>query len=145
MSSKSEMATVYFASGFNCAQSVLATFCEQYGLEKNIAFKMCSGLGSGFRCGDICGAVSGAALVIGLKYGQDEAENKVAKGHCNNKTIEFMNLFKEKNKAVTCRGILGFDLSVREEFEQAQQKNLFKTTCVDMVKRAVTLLEELGY
>ena len=145
MSKKSEMATAYFSSGFNCAQSVAAVFCEKYGVDKNTALKMCSGLGAGFRSGEICGAVSGAVLVIGLKYGQNISEDKAAKDNCNAKTVELMNLVQARNKSVVCREILGFDLSVKEEYEQAQEKNLFKTTCVDMVVSSVELLEELGY
>ena len=145
MSSKSEMATAHFHSGFNCAQSVFAVFCKKYGVDRNAALKMCSGLGGGFRFGEICGAVSGAVLVIGLKYGQNIAEDKTAKDTCNHKTVEFMNLFKINNKSVVCRDILGFDLSIKEEYDQAQKQNLFRTTCTDMVRSAVTLLEELGY
>ena len=107
--------------------------------------KMCSGLGAGFRSGEICGAVSGAVLAIGFKYGQNIAEDKVTKDNCNAKTIEFMNLFRVKNKSVVCREIFFFDLSIKEEYEQAQKQNLFKTMCVDMVVSAVELLEELGY
>ena len=145
MSTKSDLATAHFHSGFNCAQSVAAVFCEKYGVDKNTVIKMCSGLGAGFRSGEICGAVSGAVLAIGLKYGQNIAEDKSAKDNCNAKTIEFMNLFRSKNESVVCKDILGFDLSVKEEYEQAQKQDLFKTTCVDMVVSAVELLEELGY
>ena len=145
MSLSTDMAAALFDSGFNCAQSVTAVFCEKYGTDKETVLKMSSGFGGGFRCGEICGAASGAALVIGLKHGQYMAEDKAAKANCNSKTVEFMNLFRDKNKSVVCREILKFDLSVKEEYEQAQNQNLFKTTCADMVKSAVTLLEELGY
>ena len=145
MSTKSDLATAHFHNGFNCAQSVAAVFCEKYGVDKNTVIKMCSGLGAGFRSGEICGAVSGAVLIIGLKYGPNLAADKTAKDNCNTKTVEFMNLFRTKNESVVCRDILGFDLSVKEEYDQAQKQNLFKTTCVDMVVSAVELLEEFGY
>ena len=145
MSSKSEMAIAHFHSGFNCAQSVVAVFCEKYGVDKSTALKMCSGLGGGFRFGEICGAASGAVLVIGLKYGQDIAEDKTAKDTCNHKTVEFINLFKTRNRSVACKDILGFNVSNEEEYTQAQKQNLFKTTCTDMVGSTVALLEELGY
>ena len=145
MSAKSEAATTLFLSGANCAQSVLAVFCERYGLDWDNALKLCAGLGAGFRFGEVCGAVSGAVLVIGLKQGQHTAESKEAKDHCNNETVQFIDQFKRKNNSIVCREILGFDLSVKEEYEQAQKQNLFRTTCADMVERAVILLEELGY
>ena len=145
MSANADNATILFNSGFNCAQSVLATFCEKYGLDKETALKVSSGLGGGFRAGEICGAVSGAVLVIGLKYGQYIAEDKASKGNCNSKTVEFTKLFKSKNKSFVCREILGYNLAIAEEYDQAQSKNLFKTTCIDMVRSAAELLEELGY
>ena len=50
--------------------SVVVVFREEYGLDRESALKLCSGLGSGFRLGELCGAASGAALAIGLKHGQ---------------------------------------------------------------------------
>jgi len=145
MSSRANMAVSIFNSGFNCAQSVVVVFCEKYNIDKEIALRMASGLGAGVRSGEICGAVSGAVLVIGLKYGQSTKEDKIAKENCNNKTVEFMNLFRQRNKFLVCREILGFDLSRAEEYEQAKNQNLFNTVCVEMIKSAVLLLEELGY
>ena len=113
MSSKSDLAVAHFHSGLNCAQSVVAVFCEEYGMDK-IALKMCSGLCAGIRSGELCGTVSGAVLVIGVKYGQGIAEDKTAKETCNAKTVEFMNLFRTKNKSVVCHDILELDLSIKE-------------------------------
>lgn len=145
MSTKQELAISYFNNGFNCSQAVLSVFCENYGMDKETAFKAACGFGGGVRLGEICGAVSGAVLVIGLKYGQYIAEDSETKGYCYSKTVEFLNAFKLKNQTVVCREILGYDISKKDEYEQALNQNLFKTTCVDMVKSAVLLLEELGY
>jgi len=145
LQTKQELAVDFFNSGFNCAQSVLVSFCEKYGVDKKNALKISSGLGSGFRSGKICGAASGAVLVIGLKYGQYKAGDTSSKLNCNAKTVEFLNAFRMKNKSCICREILGYDISTPDGYERAQSKNLFKTTCVDIVKSAVEMLEELGY
>jgi len=145
MCEKSKKAEALFAGGFNCAQSVLGAFCEDYGLEIAAAFKVSAGLGGGVRMGEICGAASGAALVIGLKYGQFPAGDKDAKAFCNSKVAEFMAAFKARNRSVVCREILGLDVSVPEEYAAAQERNLFKTTCADMVRGAAELLLKLGY
>ena len=142
---KTKMAKDFFSNGFNCAQSVLAVFCEKYDMDRDTALKIAGGLGGGFRHGDMCGAVSGAVLVVGLKYGHCTVDAGELKSNCNNKTIEFMDLFKKKNGAVICREILKYDLSVEAEYKQAQEQNLFKTICMDMVVSAVEILEELGY
>ena len=145
MSAKTEQAAAFFDSGFNCAQSVLATFCEAYGVEQETALKMSSGMGGGFRSGEICGAVSGAVQVIGLKYGQHIAGDKAAKEECNRRVVAFVRVFREKNSSVVCREILDYDVSKQDEYAQAQSKNLFKTTCAEMIKSAVALLEALDY
>ena len=143
--SKAETAAGLFSGGFNCAQSVLAVFCEKYGMDSRQALKLACGLGGGVRFGEICGAVSGGVLVAGLKYGQFIAEDKDSKSQCYAKTTEFMNAFREINGSVVCRQILGYDISKKEEYDIAAGKNLFRTLCTDMVKSAVSLLEGLGY
>ena len=138
MSDKTENAKEIFLQGRNCAQAVLATFCEQYGLQKEQAICLAGGFGGGARSGELCGAVSGAIMVIGLKYGKD-------KPTCNQKTAEFIKAFKTKNDSIVCRDLLGYDISTEIGMNEANEKGLFKTTCVDMVTDAVHLLEELGY
>ena len=128
----------YFKNGMYCSQAVLGAFCEKYNLETNVAFKISCGLNSGCRCADICGAASGAILVIGLKYGDVQ---KI----CNSKTEEFLQSFKENNGDIICRNILGCDISTPEGIKEFVSKDLFHSTCTDMVKSAAQILEDLGY
>jgi len=145
MKSKKEVAVEHFQSGFNCAQSVVAAFCEKYHMDKETALKTTSGFGAGFRSGEVCGAVSGAVMVIGLKYGQTIGEDKPTKDFCNQKTLEFTTAFEAKNKTIVCRELLGFDKSQKEEFEKAKAQNIFKETCAKIIESSVEILEELGY
>lgn len=145
MHTRHELAVQCFGQGFNCAQAVLSVFCEDYGVDKATALKLACGFGGGVRSGEICGAVSGAVLVIGLKHGHSTAEDTASKSNCYAKTVDFLKQFREKNGSVVCREILGYDISVKNDYEQAQSRNLFRTTCVDMIESAVLLLEELGY
>ena len=131
-------ASELFKSGLYCSQAVLGAFCEKYGLDKNLAFKISCGLNSGVRCADLCGAVSGAVLVIGLKYGSNKSD-------CNLKTEEYINAFKEQNGSIICRDLLGCDISTTDGKEKAISENLFKTRCMDMVKNAAQILDDLGY
>lgn len=138
MSKKAKIASELFNNGLYCSQAVLGAFCEDYEMAKEVAFKISCGLNSGVRCADICGAVSGAILVIGLKYGDTPSL-------CNSKTEEFIGLFKEKNDNIVCRNILGCDISTSDGKEKAVNENLFKTLCLDIVKSAVQILDNLGY
>lgn len=145
MSKRMDYAQELFLSGFNCCQSVFGAFCENYGLNQKMALKVSSGFGGGMRNAEICGAVSGAALVIGLKYGQNEADDTTSKSLCNEKVVEFTNRFKQENSSILCKNILSCDISTEEGMNIAKEKNHFKTTCVDMVRSAVQILEALEY
>jgi C_GCAxxG_C_C family probable redox protein len=54
--------------------------------------------------GEVCGAISGAALAIGLLYGQDQP------GAAHHLTREFMRQYAEQNGAVRCIDITGVDM-----------------------------------
>lgn len=135
----------HFNTGINCAQTVLSAYCEKYGLSKETAYRIAGGLGGGARMGELCGAVSGAVLVIGLKYGQRTPEATPAKAECYEKTEEFMAAYRIRNGSVVCRELLGCDISTKEGREAALEKNLFGTVCVEKIKSAMELLEELDY
>lgn len=143
MSTKSDASAENFLSGFNCAQAVFTAFCEKYGLNFETAAKLAGGMGGGFRFGQICGAASGGVLVIGLRHGASDPADKTSKAACNEKTKAFLEEFRKRNQSFICREILGCDISTPEG--QAKAAPQFTTTCVDMVKSAVELLEELGY
>lgn len=138
MNEKVKKASEMFGGGYYCSQAVLGAFCEEYGLDKETAFRISSGLNSGARCSEICGAVSGAVLVISLRYG-DSSEV------CNQKVEEFMNVFKERYGEIVCRNILGCDISTPEGRAKAIKDGLFGTLCVDAVANTAQTLADLGY
>ena len=142
---RQDMAAECFNSGFNCAQAVFSVFCEKYGIEKETALKISSGLGGGFRMGEVCGAASGAVLTAGLKHGHFITGDIESKTNCYAKTEEIMGKFKELQGSFICRDILGFDISDVEGMRIAKEKNLFKTKCTEIVRDTVKFLEELGY
>ena len=97
--------------------------------------------------GEVCGAVSGAALAIGLLYGEEQAE---AATHL---TEQFMRRFAERNGAVRCIDIIGFNIgSASTDLEVKSVKDLLlvlarggKRVCNKVVSNAVqVLLEELN-
>lgn len=145
MSERMDYAEKLFRSGFNCSQSVLGVFSEKYALNQKDAFKLACGLGGGMRNGEVCGAVSGAVLVIGLKYGHCDEGDTIAKSKCYEKTVEFTKAFTCENKSIVCKEILAYDISTEEGMSKAKESGLFTTTCVDMIRSAVHILETQGY
>lgn len=143
MSKKSDIAAAHLAGGFGCATSVSLVFCEDYGLDAKKAAKLTCGLGGGCASGEVCGAVSGAVMVIGLKYGQEEAGDAETKAVCRAHVTQFIDKFKEQHKALACRDLLDCDTTTEEGFAIYLQKR--GTVCVALVKSAVEILEEQGF
>jgi C_GCAxxG_C_C family probable redox protein len=96
--------------------------------------------------GEVCGALSGGALAIGLLYGQDQDEAAL------HLTEQFMHRFAERNGAVRCSDILGFNIgSIDTAADLNSLKGLLmfgvrggKKMCNGVVSSAVeALLDEL--
>jgi C_GCAxxG_C_C family probable redox protein len=86
---KPEIASDYMKKGYNCAQSIIKAYANEVGINQEDAIRMASALGGGVaRNGHICGAVSGAALIIGMKFGSTDPADFTAK---EKHTIKQMN------------------------------------------------------
>lgn len=142
--SKAESASECFLNGCNCAQAVLTAFCENFGLEKELALKIACpfGGGMGHSC-ETCGAVSGALMVLGLKYGPSSKEEKNEKAMSYLVAKNFISQFRKINGSVNCKELLECDLGNEEQLSAAQQSGIFVTKCKKYVSDAVNLLEEV--
>jgi C_GCAxxG_C_C family probable redox protein len=138
MSSKVDDAVNMFSSGFLCSQSVLSVFCEEHGLDKDLAFRIANGFGGGIaRRQSICGAVSGAIMVISLKYGKTKADDTISHEKTYEVINKFCDEFKIRNKSIICKNILGCDLKT------AREKGLFATVCTRCIQDAVEIIEKI--
>lgn len=143
MKSKSDYAIDSFNCGFNCSQSVFSVFCEDLGLNKKLALKIACSFGGGMGLGEVCGAVTGAFLVLGLKYGQNDSEDKYSKAMNNLFVKDFASKFRKLNGSISCKELLEYDLSDESQLNDARQSGIFKTKCPKYVRDAVVLLEEI--
>ena len=138
-------AVTCFRQGSNCAQAILATYGTEYGIDRQLALELAMGLGGGMgRGGEVCGAVSGAVLTIGLRTGiEGDTQSRKVKEETYRKVRELFEKFKALHGSVTCRGILGCDLSTEEGLKEAREKDLFSKICPDFVADAARILEEV--
>ncbi len=144
MTKQVDAAVAEFQQGFSCSQAVLAAFGETLALEPALAHRLAAGFGAGMgRMAQTCGAVTGAYMVIGLKYGATSPQDAAAKEKTYRLVREFTERFQARNHAVSCRDLLGCDISTPAGFEQAKQQGLIKTVCPKAVKDAAEILEEL--
>jgi C_GCAxxG_C_C family probable redox protein len=144
MGEKVEGAVARFREGFNCAQAILSTYGEHFGLSRDTALRVAAPFGAGMgKVGEVCGAVTGALMVIGLKHGHTTAADKEKKEQSYTLARDFAERFRSRNGALCCRELLGCDLSTVEGMEAAKQKGLFVEQCPGFVRDAAELLDEI--
>ena len=132
-----------FRDGCACSQAVLAVYGPPLGLPQVQAMQLAAGFGGGMRQGETCGAVAGAFMVLGLRHCSTDCGKSKGREEVNARVLEFAGKFKQRNGSLLCRDLLGCDISTAEGMKQAEEQNLFKTTCVQMVRDAAEILEEM--
>jgi len=146
MKTKSEIAVEKFSEGYNCAQSVFFSFCEDLRFDKNTALKMACGFGAGMgRKEEVCGAVSGGIIVLGMKYGRGEKDDRTATELTYKKTRELMDRFAAKHGSFICRRLLnGCELTTEEGQKHFKENDLLNKICKPCIQSVVEILEEIA-
>ena len=140
-----EEALSCFGKGFNCCQSVLWAYARDCGLSDETALRLAGAFGGGIAgSGETCGAVTGGLMVIGLKHGMTDPQDRQAKEKCGELGRRFMGRFTALCGSTKCRDLLGCEPGTKEGLERALALGLFKTLCPEFVGRAVELLEEMA-
>jgi C_GCAxxG_C_C family probable redox protein len=139
-----EEAEALFSGGFNCAQSILAAFGVDLGIERDIALKLASPFGGGIgRSGNVCGAITGAVMVIGLKFGAANSWNKIQKARVQKRTQQFIERFKKRHEHIGCAELTGLDIGTESGRAAFKRNNVFETRCMNFVRDAAEILDEI--
>lgn len=142
--SKGDYAVDCFNSGFNCSQAVFTAFCNDFGLDRRLGLKIAGSFGAGMGyIGEACGAVTGAFMVIGLKYGQEDEDDKYTKAMNYLMVKDFTSRFRRLNGSISCKELLDYDLSDEKQLNTARKTDVFTTKCPKYVSDAVQILEEM--
>lgn len=92
------------------------------------------------RLAETCGAATGAFLALGLKY---EISDAKAKERVYGQVRDFAAKFKERNKTICCRELLGYDISTPDGSQIVSEKKLIAALCPGFVQDAAEILEEM--
>jgi len=139
-----EASSDLFNQGYSCAQAICAAFGPRYGIDRDTCLRLSSALGGGVgRQGDTCGAVVGALIILGLDCGAIVVEDPAAKAQAYARASEFISRFNELHKTVTCRELMGVDISTPEGMKRAGELGLSKTICPVLVKDAASILQSM--
>ena len=140
---RSEKALEYFDDKFNCSQSVLTAFADELGLTEDESLRVATAFGGGMGRQQLtCGAVTGAAMVLGLKFGKGKDDSDDKKQDTYNKTVELFERFARLNGSTVCRKLLNdLDMNNAEDMKIINEQGLFHTSCRKYVADAVQLAE----
>ena len=145
MESKIEKAVALFKEGYNCSQSVVAAYAEEYGLTREQALKISASFGGGIgRMRKPCGAACGLFMLAGLETGCTEGTSREGKEE-NYRTVQMLaEEFKRRNGSLTCAELLGLSKQAPTPPtpEERTAEYFKKRPCVKMVEEAARIWEE---
>ena len=140
--SRGDKAVEYFQI-YNCAQSVLAAYADDFGLDKEKALQTAVGFGGGMgRHQDVCGAVSGAIMVLGLASEFKEEDRRPKINEVYARVFSFIEDFKAKYNCIDCLDLLdGCDLKIEEGQKRFRENNM-RERCWDYTRFCCDLLDK---
>jgi C_GCAxxG_C_C family probable redox protein len=141
--SQVSLAVERFKSGCACSQAVCATYGPRYGLDENQGMRIAAAFAGGMRVAETCGAVTGALMVLGLAHCSDSCRTGPERQAAYAATLTFFEQFNKRHGSLSCRELLGCDISTPEGNKLAAEQGLFRTKCVDLVRDAAQILEDM--
>lgn len=109
--------------GYNCAQSIICTYCDLAGIDEDTAKNLGSAFGAGMgNMEGTCGSITGAGMVLGLA---SDDRVKAIRG-----MKQIMTKFQLRNGATQCKKLKGIETGV------------VLRDCSDCVADAAEFLEE---
>jgi len=120
---------------YNCCESVLLALAEYLGVDSDLVPRIATGIGAGYSLnGFTCGSISGAAIAMGLKYGRStNMENPQTTWK---RVDRFVEAFKDRWGAVTCRELTRLDVKTAEGMKE-YLRNIHDYACTERVRFAV--------
>ena len=142
---RSEKVLTWFHNKFNCSQSVLVSFADEFGLTEDEALRVASAFGGVMGRQQLtCGALSGAAMALGLSFGKGLNDEYDKKQFTYDRTVELFNQFAKLNGSTNCRNLLNnLDMRSDEEYKIIVEQNLFHVNCMKYIADAVTITEKI--
>ena len=139
-----QLAVDQFMSGFNCAQSVVSAFADQYGFTREQALHMSASFGAGIgRMRLTCGAVCGMLQLAGLEHCALEGNDRKAKSENYALVQRLADEFRRRNGSITCRELLGLRKEQRSAEASERTPEYYATRpCARMIESAARIWVE---
>jgi C_GCAxxG_C_C family probable redox protein len=138
-----EKAVNLFREGCACSQALLGVYGPRFGLDRERSLRVAAGFASGMRLAETCGAVTGSFMVLGLAHCDDTCKTAEGRKAAYSAVVSFAEQFKRRHGSLLCRDLLGCDVSTPAGAKEAVEKGLFRTKCVEVVRDAAGLVENM--
>lgn len=140
---REEIAKQYFLNGYSCSQSVVLSFKDLVGINEKDLVKISSPFGGGMgRMRETCGALTGAFIILGYLYGNDDNDAK-KKMDLYVRVQEIAKKFIEINGFMACRKLLHLDHDIDSpKPEERNAEYYHKRQCPEIVGSAARILDE---
>ena len=91
--------------------------------------------------GGTCGVVTGAFMIIGLKFGGSDVQDKELKARTYGLVKRFAAEFEARNGSITCRDLPGFDIGFRDKISDSGR--IISQRCPGFVRDSIAILENI--
>lgn len=100
-------AVEYFNNGYNCSQSVVCAYCEDFGIPHEEGRKISAGFGGGIGgLRRTCGALTGAVMLLGLLNEAYDIDDNSSKTEFYQLVKTFEADFSRKFQTSNCKELL---------------------------------------
>jgi len=132
------------SNGYSCSEAVLLANARDLGLPCSTALRIASGFAGGMGgMAQTCGLVTGAFMVLGLWFGGESPQDRKAKEITWEAVRDFSERFHARNGSITCKELLGHDISNREDNRMAAQEDRYSKVCPGLFRGTLEILEEM--
>jgi len=140
---RSELAMSYFKEGYNCSQSVVLSFIDEYNMDVKTALNISSSFGAGMgRLREVCGAVSGMFMVAGLMYGYSDPKDHKKKTEHYERIQYLAKEFEDENGSIVCRELLGLGSGKDNPEPERRTKEYYKKRpCIKLIGMAADIMD----
>ncbi len=132
-----------FEEGYDCSHAILSAYADLFEFDEQSVETIRKPCGpTTGRPMTVCGAVAGALKALNQKLREEkEAGNTTRKKSELHR--EFRERFEKLHGSVSCKELLGTDISEIEGQMTAMDEDLFHTRCVHYITDAALILEDL--
>ncbi len=138
-------AVEFFASGFNCSESVLVALSREFSKPtEHIIPCIATGFGGGIaRTGSTCGALTGAIMTIGLTIGPRKAGELEKKEEVYKMVLKMIENFEKEFGSSLCKNLTKCDLRTLKGHEKFQSQKIRETMCSKFVEWCANYITRL--